>query len=32
MSRLLECCDVDEVGVYEPSLNDIFVEYTEREI
>ena len=32
MSELLEVCDVDFVGVYEPSLNDIFVEYTEKEI
>ena len=28
MSELIECCDVDEVKVFEPSLNDIFVEYT----
>ena len=27
MSRLVEHYDVDEVKVYEPSLNDIFVEY-----
>lgn len=32
MSELLEVCDIDHVGVYEPSLNDIFVEYTEREV
>lgn len=32
MRRLVECYDVDEVKVYEPSLNDIFVEYAgERE-
>ena len=27
MSRLVEHYDIDEVKVYEPSLNDIFVEY-----
>ena len=27
MKRLVEHYDVDEVRVYEPSLNDIFVEY-----
>lgn len=27
MKRLVEQYDVDEVRVYEPSLNDIFVEY-----
>ena len=32
MAELLECCDVDEIKVYEPSLNDIFVEYAEKEI
>ena len=32
MSQLLEVCDVDYVGIYEPSLNDIFVEYTEGEV
>lgn len=32
MAQLLECCDVDEVGVYEPTLNDIFVEYAQREV
>ncbi len=32
MVQLLECCDVDGVEVYEPSLNDIFVEYTENSI
>lgn len=28
MTRLVETYDIDEVKVYEPSLNDIFVEYT----
>ena len=27
MTRLVETYDIDEVKVYEPSLNDIFVEY-----
>ena len=27
MTRLVEHYDIDEVKVYEPSLNDIFVEY-----
>ena len=27
MRRLIELCDVDEIRVYEPSLNDIFVKY-----
>jgi ABC-2 type transport system ATP-binding protein len=27
MTRLVENYDIDEVKVYEPSLNDIFVEY-----
>jgi len=27
MARLVETCDIDEVRVFEPSLNDIFVEY-----
>ena len=27
MTRLVENYDVDEVKVFEPSLNDIFVEY-----
>ena len=27
MKRLVEGFDVDEVKVFEPSLNDIFVEY-----
>ena len=26
MTRLVENCDIDEVKVYEPSLNDIFIE------
>ena len=30
MRRLSEGYDVDEIRVYEPSLNDIFVEYTEK--
>ena len=29
MRRLTESYDIDEVKVFEPSLNDIFVEYTE---
>lgn len=29
MSRLVEHYDIDEVKVYEPSLNDIFVEYAD---
>lgn len=29
MARLINTCDVDSIGVYEPSLNDIFVEYTD---
>jgi ABC-2 type transport system ATP-binding protein len=32
MARLIGCCDVDCVEVFEPSLNDIFVEYAEKEI
>jgi ABC-2 type transport system ATP-binding protein len=32
MKRLTELYDVDEIKVYEPSLNDIFVEYTENQI
>ncbi|MBR4014335.1 MAG: ATP-binding cassette domain-containing protein [Clostridia bacterium] len=28
MEEIISCCDVDEVKVFEPSLNDIFVEYT----
>ena len=27
MTRLVEKYDIDEVKVFEPSLNDIFVEY-----
>ena len=27
MSRLVDLCDIDEIKVFEPSLNDIFVEY-----
>ena len=27
MARLTESYDIDEVKVFEPSLNDIFVEY-----
>ena len=27
MSRLTEKFDIDEIRVFEPSLNDIFVEY-----
>ena len=27
MARLVESYDIDEVKVYEPSLNDIFVEF-----
>ena len=27
MKRLVESYDIDEVKVFEPSLNDIFVEY-----
>lgn len=30
MTRLVENYDIDEVKVYEPSLNDIFVEYAEK--
>ena len=32
MRRLAEEFDVDEIKVFEPSLNDIFVEYAEREV
>jgi hypothetical protein len=28
MRRLTEICELDAIRVYEPSLNDIFVEYT----
>ncbi len=27
MKKLTEICDIDEIRVFEPSLNDIFVEY-----
>lgn len=27
MKKLLDCCDIDEMRVLEPTLNDIFVEY-----
>ncbi len=27
MQKLLDNCDIDEIKVYEPSLNDIFIEY-----
>ena len=32
MARLIERCDVDGVEIFEPSLNDIFVEYAEKEM
>ena len=32
MKRLVECYDIDEVKVFEPSLNDIFVEYAGEKI
>ncbi len=32
MRRLVEGYDVDEIKVFEPSLNDIFVEYAEKQI
>jgi ABC-2 type transport system ATP-binding protein len=32
MKKLVECYDIDEVGVFEPSLNDIFVEYAGAQI
>jgi len=32
MSRLISNYDIDEIGVLEPSLNDIFVEYTREGI
>lgn len=32
MSELTETYDIDEIKVYEPSLNDIFVEYAENQI
>jgi ABC-2 type transport system ATP-binding protein len=31
MERLLSICDIDAIQVYEPSLNDIFVQYTDKE-
>ena len=31
MEKLLGLCDIDEIKVHEPSLGDIFVEYTDRE-
>ena len=32
MKKLTEIYDIDEIKVYEPTLNDIFVEYTEKQI
>lgn len=32
MRKLTESYDIDEIKIYEPSLNDIFVEYTEKQI
>ena len=32
MNRLVEGYDIDEVKVFEPSLNDIFVEYAEQQV
>ena len=32
MKRIVEICDVDEIKVFEPSLNDIFVEYAEAQV
>ena len=32
MKRLVESYDIDEVKVFEPSLNDIFVEYTSAQV
>lgn len=32
MKRLIESCDIDGVKVFEPSLNDIFVEYAGEQI
>ncbi len=32
MKKLTEGYDIDEICVFEPSLNDIFVEYTEKQI
>ncbi len=32
MKRLVERCDIDEVKVFEPSLNDIFVQYAGEQV
>ena len=32
MKKLAESYDIDEIKVFEPSLNDIFIEYAENEI
>ncbi len=32
MKQLVETYDIDEISVFEPSLNDIFVEYTEQQV
>jgi ABC-2 type transport system ATP-binding protein len=32
MKRIAENYDIDEIKVFEPSLNDIFVEYAEKQI
>ena len=32
MRQLVETYDIDEISVFEPSLNDIFVEYTEQQV
>lgn len=32
MKKLIECYDIDEVKVFEPSLNDIFVEYAGEQV
>ena len=32
MKRLVESYDIDEVKVFEPSLNDIFVEYAGAQV
>jgi ABC-2 type transport system ATP-binding protein len=32
MKRLVESYDIDEIKVFEPSLNDIFVEYAGDQI
>ncbi len=31
MESILNCCDIDEIRVFEPSLNDIFIEYAKDE-